>query len=47
MPRKTDYEKLQFKEQKETNLVLWINTIFTIITGVGTIVLSVLEYLNK
>ena len=41
-----NYEKLSYHEHKETNLVLWINTIFTILTGIGVIILSVLEYLK-
>lgn len=36
---KKDYEKLQYSEQKETNMVLWINTIAT----VGTFILLILS----
>lgn len=44
MKKIKDYEKLQFDEQKETNIILWINTIFTIITGIGVLIISLLEY---
>jgi hypothetical protein len=35
-----NYEKQQVVEQKETNLVLWINTVFTIITGIATLIIA-------
>ena len=35
---KPDYDKLQYVEHRETNLILWINTIFTILTGIATLV---------
>lgn len=44
MKKIKDYEKLQFDEQKETNLILWVNTIFTIITGIGVLIISLFEY---
>ena len=28
-----NYEKKQFEEHKETNLILWINTIATVLSG--------------
>ena len=43
---KKDYEKLQYTEQKETNLVLWINTVATIITGMAAIVLSIVALIK-
>ena len=42
-----NYEKLQYKEQEKTNFVLWINTVFTVITGVATLVLAIIQYLHK
>ena len=37
---KIDYEKEQFLEQRETNYILWLNTIFTIIAGGGALILA-------
>lgn len=36
--KKPNYEKRQFEEQKETNMVLWINTIATIVTGLAALI---------
>lgn len=43
---KIDYEKEQFKEQKESNLWLAVNTIFTIITGLAILVFTYLQWKN-
>ena len=45
--KKMNYEKRQLEEQKETNTVLWINTIFTILTGLATLVLTVYQLFYK
>lgn len=37
-----NYFKDQLNEQKETNALLYLNTIFTIITGAATIILSII-----
>jgi len=39
-----NWEKMQVFEQKETNSVLWLNTAFTILTGISTVVLAWLQY---
>lgn len=44
--KETNYEKLQFVEQKETNFVLWVNTGFTILTGVAASILAYLQYIK-
>lgn len=46
MKKQPNYEKRQYEEQKETNTVLWINTIATIITGLATLVLSILAFIK-
>lgn len=38
--KKIDYEKKQFEEQKETNVLLWVNTIATL----GAFLFLILEY---
>lgn len=43
---KPNYEKLQVVEQKETNVILWVNTIATIVTGIAALVLAILSYTN-
>lgn len=35
-----NYEKKQWTEQRETNLILWINTVATIIIGISTIIIA-------
>ena len=40
---KKNYEKLQYQEQSETNYILWVNTIFTIISGVATLILAIIS----
>lgn len=45
--KEKNYEKLQFAEQEETNFILWLNTGFTILTGLATVVLAVLQYIKK
>ena len=35
-------ERLQLKEQEETNTILWVNTVATIITGVASLVIAFL-----
>jgi hypothetical protein len=47
-PRKqvVNYEKLQYNEHRETNLILWINTIFTVLTGIATLVLALYGFFH-
>lgn len=33
-------------EQKQTNWILWVNTIFTIITGLATVAISVIQLMK-
>lgn len=40
-------EEKQYKELKEINFWFIINTIFTIITGVATLVLAILQYIKR
>ena len=42
---KQDYDKLSYNESKETNMILWINTVATIVTGIAAIILSVIALL--
>jgi len=42
-----NYDKKNYKELKEINFWFIINTIFTILTGVATLILAVMQYLNK
>ena len=39
---KLDYEKLQYNEHKETNLILWLNTIATI----GAFIILLIEIIK-
>jgi hypothetical protein len=39
---KPNYEKQQVHEQEQTNYILIINTVFTILTGIATIILSII-----
>ena len=39
-----NYEKKQFEEQETTNLILWVNTGFTILTGITTLILTILQF---
>ena len=41
------YEKAQLKEQRETNFILWVNTIFTVLTGVAVLALTVYQIFFK
>ena len=36
-----DYEKKQLEEQRRTNVILWLNTAATIITGLASLVLAI------
>ena len=38
-----NYEKQQFEEQEQTNFILIINTIFTVLTGIATIILAIIQ----
>ena len=35
-----DYEKLQYHEQRETNLWLIVNTVATVIMGIASIIIA-------
>lgn len=41
-----NYEKQQVDEQRETNALLYLNTLFTVITGVATIILSIIALIK-
>lgn len=43
----TNIEEKQYKELKEINFWFIINTIFTILTGMATLVLAIAQYLDK
>lgn len=43
----TYYAQEQYDEIRQTNWILMVNTIFTIVTGIGIIILSLLEYFKK
>lgn len=48
MPQKQpNYEKRQYEEQKQTNIILWINTIATVLTAVATLILNIVAITNK
>lgn len=44
---KNNYDKKQLDELKEINFWFIVNTIFTIITGLATLGLGVLEFLSR
>ena len=39
-----NYDKQQVVEQRQTNLILIINTIATVLTGFTTLILTVLQF---
>jgi len=39
---KKDFEELQYHEQKDTNIILWINTIATVIIGIANVVIAII-----
>ena len=41
-----NYEQKQFEEQQETNALLVLNTVATVITGVSTIILSIMAFIK-
>ncbi len=46
MKKLPNYEKKQLEEQKETNLILLINTIATVITGIASLIVMVAEFMK-
>ena len=43
MSKPKNYEKLNYTENKETNFWLIINTVFTILTGIATVALTIYQ----
>lgn len=41
MKKHIDYEKLQVREQEETNHILWVNTVATIVTGAASLIIAI------